>query len=288
MAKSKNGGSRAYIRGRIGSDVYSIGKNGKGERQQVVRSLAESVANPRTQNQMFGRMVMSTVMQAVSAMSQIIDHSFDGIAKGQPSISEFIRTNYALIAADAKANPSAGNSFGLAKYQEKGSRVGAYIMSKGKVVDPTAFVMNVNSGFASVTLTAETLTIGGLKAALGFGDEDYLTIVGFTAGGTFRYVRLHINSELADSTAIASSNIASVFTQEGNFAAEVSLEGQLIMIDFSSLSGQAGLITTKKVDGVFQHSTCQITVTAGLNYAADVALPTYPTGNEQFLNGGDL
>lgn len=288
MAKSKNGGSRAYIRGRIGSDVYSIGKNGKGERQQVVRSLAESVANPRTQNQMFGRMVMSTVMQAVSAMSQIIDHSFDGIAKGQPSISEFIRTNYALIAADAKANPSAGNSFGLAKYQEKGSRVGAYIMSKGKVVDPTAFVMNVNSGFASVTLTAETLTIGGLKAALGFGDEDYLTIVGFTAGGTFRYVRLHINSELADSTAIASSNIASVFTQEGNFASEVSLEGQLIMIDFSSLSGQAGLITTKKVDGVFQHSTCQITVTAGLNYAADVALPTYPTGNEQFLNGGDL
>lgn len=288
MAKSKNGGSRAYIRGRIGSDVYSIGKNGKGERQQVVRSLAESVANPRTQNQMFGRMVMSTVMQAVSAMSQIIDHSFDGIAKGQPSISEFIRTNYALIAADAKANPSAGNSFGLAKYQEKGSRVGAYIMSKGKVVDPTAFVMNVNSGFASVTLTAETLTIGGLKAALGFGDEDYLTIVGFTAGGTFRYVRLHINSELADSTAIASSNIASVFTQEGNFAAEVSLEGQLIMIEFSSLSGQAGLITTKKVDGVFQHSTCQITVTAGLNYAADVALPTYPTGNEQFLNGGDL
>lgn len=288
MAKSKNGGSRAYIRGRIGSDVYSIGKNGKGEKQQVVRSLAETVANPRSQSQMFGRMVMSTVMQAVSAMSQIIDHSFDGIAKGQPSISEFIRTNYALIAADAKANPSAGNSFGLAKYQEKGSRVGAYIMSKGKVVDPTAFVMNINSGFASVTLTAETLTIGGLKAALGLGDEDYLTIVGFTAGGTFRYVRLHINSELADSTAITSSNIASVFTQEGNFAATVSLDGQLIEIDFSSLSGQAGLITTKKVDGVFQHSTCQITVTAGLNYAADVALPTYPTGNEQFLNGGDL
>lgn len=288
MAKSKNGGSRAFLRGRIGSDVYSIGKNGKGDRQQVVRSLAETVANPRSQSQMFGRMVMSTVMQAVSAMSQIIDHSFDGIAKGQPSISEFIRTNYALVAADAKANPSSGNSFGLAKYQEKGSRVGAYIVSKGKVVDPTAFVMNINGGFASVTLTAETLTIGGLKAALGFGNEDYLTIVGFTAGGTFRYVRLHINPELADSTAIADGNIASVFTQEGNFAATVSLDGQLIEIDFSSLSGQAGLITTKKVDGVFQHSTCQITVTAGLNYAADVALPTYPTGNEQFLNGGDL
>lgn len=288
MAKSKNGGSRAYIRGRIGSDVYSIGKNGKGEKQQVVRSLAETVANPRSQSQMFGRMVMSTVMQAVSAMSQIIDHSFDGIAKGQPSISEFIRTNYALVSADAKANPASGNSFGLAKYQEKGSRVGAYIVSKGKVVNPTAFAMNINSGLASVTLTAETLTIGGLKAALGFGDEDYLTIVGFTAGGAFRFVRLHINPELADSTAIAADNIASVFTQEGNYTASVDLDSTIIEVDFSSLSGQAGLITTKKIDGVFQHSTCQITVPAGNNYAADMALPTYPTGNEQFLNGGDI
>lgn len=288
MAKSKNGGSRAYIRGRIGSDVYSIGKNGKGEKQQVVRSLAETVANPRSQSQMFGRMVMSTVMQAVSAMSQIIDHSFDGIAKGQPSISEFIRTNYALIKADALANPASGNLFGLVKYQEKGSRTGAYIVSKGSVVNPTAFNMIINSGFASIALTADTLTIGGLKAALGFGADDYLTIVGFTAGGSFRFVRLHINPDLADSTAIASGNISSVFVQEGNFAVTVSLDGTSIEVDFSSLSGQAGLITTKKIDGVFQHSTCQITVTAGLNYAADVALPTYPTGNEQFLNGGDI
>ena len=37
MARSKNGGTRAYIRGRIGSDVYSVGKNSKGYKQQVVR-----------------------------------------------------------------------------------------------------------------------------------------------------------------------------------------------------------------------------------------------------------
>ena len=41
MAKSKNGGTRSFIRGRIGSDVYSVGKVGKGARQPVVRSLAE-------------------------------------------------------------------------------------------------------------------------------------------------------------------------------------------------------------------------------------------------------
>ena len=68
MAKSKNGGSRAYIRGRIGSDVYSVGKDGMGKKQQVVRSLAVQVTNPRSQSQMFNRMIMSTVMQGVSAL----------------------------------------------------------------------------------------------------------------------------------------------------------------------------------------------------------------------------
>ena len=87
MAKSPVGGSRAMLKGRIGSDVYSVGKDGKGRRQQVVRSLAEQVSNPRTQAQMEGRMIMSTVMQAVAGLSAIIDHSFDGIANGQPSIS---------------------------------------------------------------------------------------------------------------------------------------------------------------------------------------------------------
>ena len=115
MAKSKNGGTRSFIRGRIGSDVYSVGKDGKGARQQVVRSLAEQVANPRSSAQMFGRMVMSTVMQTVSALKPIIDHSFDGVATGQPSISEFIRRNYALVKADAEAHPASGNQFGLNK-----------------------------------------------------------------------------------------------------------------------------------------------------------------------------
>ena len=91
MAKSKNGGTRAYIRGRIGSDVYSVGKTSDGKKQQVVRSLAESVANPRTASQMFGRMVMSTVMQAVSGFKPIIDHSLMAYPLASPqSVSLFV------------------------------------------------------------------------------------------------------------------------------------------------------------------------------------------------------
>lgn len=288
MAKSKNGGSRAYIRGRIGSDVYSIGKNGKGERQQVVRSLAESVANPRTQNQMFGRMVMSTVMQAVSGLSVIIDHSFDGIAKGQPSISEFIRTNYALVKQDAEDNPQTNNTFGLQKYQEKGIRPGRFVVSKGSQALPVAVTSNIEG--LSIALAQANQTVGGLKAALGLSADGYITYVGITSDKKALYCRVKLDTTLADTTTITSENVASLFTLEGNVSMTPSLGTNAIV--FALAGGIAtdayGVIVSELVDGAWKHNNCTLSATAGINYSANVALPTYPTGAEQFLNGGDL
>lgn len=288
MAKSKNGGTRAYIRGRIGSDVYSIGKNGKGEKQQVVRSLAETVANPRTAAQMAGRMYMSTVMQAVSALSVIIDHSFDGFPKGQPCISEFIKQNYALIKADAKAHPASGNAFGLNKYQEKGLRPGAYVVSAGTVTVPAALTVTAADGEVSIALGAGNVTVGGLKAKLGFGNDDYLTIIGLTASGKVQFDRLRIDPTLADSTAITVDNQGSIFLHEGNKAFEVELDSTTLTILAPTIATNMGVIISKNVDGAWKHSSCQLSTPTTPSSTSDVALPTYPTGDAMFLNGGDL
>ena len=134
MAKSKAGGTRTYIRGRVGSDVYSIGRDAKGKKQQVVRSLAESVSNPQTLAQMKGRMIMSTIAQAMAVLRPIIDHSFDGVVGARANISEFVSRNYALIKADVQAHAASGNLFGLNQYQEKGAKQGAYVISDGPEV----------------------------------------------------------------------------------------------------------------------------------------------------------
>ena len=288
MAKSKVGGSRAYIRGRIGADVYSVGKDGKGTRQQVVRSLAEQVSNPRTSAQMFGRMVMSTVMQAVSGLQSIIDHSFDGLPTGQPSISEFIRRNYALVKADATAHPSSGNAFGLNKYQEKGIKGGKYVISAGKVEMPSA--VEVESVALTIQLTATTMTVGGLKAALGISGEEYITYVGITEKGVALFTRLKVNSALADDTAISSTNVNTLFETEGSLPVSFSVSDQLISISNETTEGLAnyGAIISKKENGAWIHSTCILAGSTGVAFASDVALPTYPTGTQRFLNGGDL
>ena len=289
MAKSKNGGTRAYIRGRIGSDVYSIGKNGKGEKQQVVRSLAETVANPRTAAQMAGRMYMSTVMQVVSALSQIIDHSFDGLPKGQPSISEFIKLNYGLVKADALAHAASGNFFGLNKYQEKGAKIGAYIVSKGSAVVPA--LVSLSEGAGSFVISTEVGSsliskIGQLREALGMGDDDYLTLVGINANGNAEYVRARINPALSADTTINSNT--EVFVFEGNVIPTVTVGADSITVAVTGIDVCRGLIFTKKSESGYNHSNCTLSSAADQSFASDTALPTYPTGTEAYLNGGDI
>lgn len=288
MAKSKVGGTRAYIRGRIGSDVYSVGKTSMGARQQVVRSLAEQVSNPRTQQQMFGRMIMSTVMQAVAGLKPIIDHSFDGLPTGQPSISEFIRENYALIKADAATHPASGNSFGLVKYQEKGAKTGKYVIAKGSAVLPSA--VSIDSGSMNIALTSDTLTVGGLKAALGLTAEGYLTLVqiGTTNGVVFS--RSKLTTTLADETTITASNVGSLFTVEGNTAGLWQLDGNNIYFAFTDSESDKvqAIIVSDKVNGSWVHNNATLDGESDFGFTADVALPTYPVGAEQFLNGGSL
>ena len=288
MAKSKNGGTRSMIRGRVGSDVYSVGKDGMGKRQQVIRSLAEEVANPRTEAQMFGRMIMSSVMQAVSALQPIIDHSFDGFPKGQPSISEFIRRNYALIKADAIANPATGNKFGLVKYQEKGIKQGPFVISNGNLQVPAALVVAAKE--LNIMLTADTLTVGGLKAALGLSADGYITYAGIATPGGLKTFRIFVSTTLSDDTAISSGNVASLFTIEGNVTVTVALDTNTITFSYAEDDDvdAEGLILSDKVNGAWAHSACTLSEPFSAPYTANVALPTYPVGTEQYLNGGDL
>lgn len=288
MAKSKNGGSRAYIRGRIGSDVYSVGKNGMGEKQQVVRSLAEQVSNPRSQGQMFGRMIMSTTMQAVSALTAIIDHSFDGYPKGQPSISQFIKNNYALIKADAIAHPSSSNVFGLNKYQEKGIKLGHYLVSDGNQTLPSAVL--AAAGAVQITLPVADVTVGGLKSVLGLSADGYLTLVTISDADGVVFFRLKLTTTLSDSTAITAGNVGSLFTVEGNVTPSVALSTNKITFS-ASLSGTDstyGIIVSEKIEGAWKHNRCVLTGAGDYSFTSEDALPTYPVGQQMFLNGGDL
>lgn len=303
MAKSPVGGSRAMLKGRIGSDVYSVGKDGKGRRQQVVRSLAEQVSNPRTTSQMAGRMIMSTVMQAAKYFNNIIDHSFDGSPIGQPSISKFISLNY----AELKKGTGVYN-----EYQEKGVKKNVYQLSQGSIqwTPDVAFRQNTNDESTAIgkygvqIATGEkNLTVAQLRQLISGGGEDgYITVINLTGDTTHPagFVRFRVNPALAGATNVFDANyavIANLFVTEGNggfvdcicesganFA-----EGFVIHLATGSANqaDYSGAIWSKKVNGSWKHTSCILAAGEEIsNY--DTALATYPVGSEQFLNGGDL
>ena len=252
MAKSKSGGTRTYIRGRVGSDVYSIGRDAKGKKQQVVRSLAESVSNPQTLAQMRGRMIMSTVAQAAAVLRPIVDHSFDNVVGARANLSEFTSRNYSRIKADVSAHPSVNNMFGLVMYGEKGAKQGAYIISDGQAALPSALAITKADGAIAITVAADNITIGGLKAALGMTSEEFFTLVGLTQGGQALYERFRVNPNLSADTAISADNLADIFAIEGNAVATIALASNVITITQAAIAGCCSVIISKKVAGGFQ------------------------------------
>lgn len=288
MAKSKSGGTRTYIRGRVGSDVYSIGRDAKGKKQQVVRSLAESVSNPQTQAQMRGRMIMSTVAQAAAALRPIVDHSFDNVVGSRANLSEFTSRNYARIKSDVASHPSVNNKFGLVLYGEKGAKQGAYIISDGQAALPTALAITKADGALAITLPADNLTIGGLKSALGMTTDEFFTLVGLSQAGAALYERFRVNPNLSADTEIATSNINDVFAIEGNAVAVIAIASNVITITQAAIAGCCSVIISKKVAGGYIHNKATLGAGEGFANPADVALPTYPVGAQNYLNGGDI
>lgn len=285
MAKAKSGGTRSFLRGRVGSDVYSIGKDAKGKKQQIVRSLAESVANPQTLAQMRGRMIMSTIMQAVSSMSAVIDHSFDNVPVGQPNVSEFIRRNYAAVKADVAAHPSADNQFGLVLYGEKGIRQGAYIVAAGSAADLAGATLDGAAKVLTISLSAGA-TIADLRAKLGLGNEDYFTAVCITKDSKFLYNRFHISQSLASTSVISADNLASIITLDGNVGVLLAYANNTITATFADFSENCGIIVSRKENSTYKHNDCVLEVPEDARYTAEVALATYPQGSQRFLNGG--
>lgn len=288
MAKSKSGGSRSYLRGKLGSDVYSIGKDGKGKKQQVVRALAETVANPQTTAQMRGRMIMSTVMQAQSQLTPIIDHSFDGVPAGQPSISQFIRANYALIKADVAAHPSADNTFGLVKYGEKGAKGGRYQVSDGKaqLTSQAGFVTEGNK-FNIGYLSTDT-TVGALIEQLALQDGDFLTCVQINNDGTVDYVRLKPDLSVDPTTAMSAEALGTFFSYEGTQAPTFAFSGSIPTVTINDKAICGAIIVSRKTADGYTHNKAFMFGAAGFSFTSAVALPTYPVGSAKFLNGGDV
>lgn len=179
-----------HARGKVGSLVFSR-SNG----QQVTRAKADVVKNPQTEAQTIQRIFLNTIAQAYSAMSAIVDHSFEGIPKGQKSMSYFMKRNLNdlrdRVGAELAAGAFKDEVYGFTPIGANNLSINSYVLAKGSL--PEIAVRDVlASAYLGVALPENTYA--SIIDAYGLQRGDQLTFVGVLTAAhgakVFKYARV--------------------------------------------------------------------------------------------------
>lgn len=144
-------------RGKVGSVVLSKGRRG----EMISRAYQPQVLNPKSSSQVLQRALFASATIAGSKLSDLVDHSFDGIKEGQDNRNEFVRLNTNALREIAK---SEGQGTVNPFVSAKGSgmiKPAPWILSKGSLG-----VCNVGQYLtSSVPQVYDYDSIGAWKAA---------------------------------------------------------------------------------------------------------------------------
>ena len=170
MARSKQGGAWGFLRGKVGGMSYSIlgaDKSGSGKKEQIIRSLPESVKNPQTAGQTMQRMKLAPAQKFYKAFSELLSNAFQGIAYGDAS-----RRYFMALAMKAEG-----------PYVQKDVDrfiPAAYVFSQGSL--PSVGIEPFKGGATVITLANElaegtnTITNAEFAELLGVGEDYQLTV----------------------------------------------------------------------------------------------------------------
>ena len=156
-----------------GATVYQ--QNGETMMREVV-----SPTNPKTEKQIIQRIIMHTVMQSYSKMKEITDHSFEGLKKGQETMSYFMSQNVGFLRQKIAEQQAQGvdfiNMYNFVPLGIKGFTPNQYQVAMGSLprVDCSLHDDDEAKGFVSVI---KTNTYQGVIDALGLQRGDQLTFL---------------------------------------------------------------------------------------------------------------
>lgn len=272
MARSKQGGAWGFLRGKVGGMSYSIlgaDKSGSGKKEQIIRSLPESVKNPQTAGQTMQRMKLSPAQKFYSAFSELLSNAFQGIAYGDAS-----RRYFMALAMKAEG-----------PYVQKGVDrfiPAAYVFSQGSL--PSVGIEPFKGGATVITLANEvaegttTITNAEFAELLGVGEDYQLTIaVVNNVNGVFipSYIPFDNRLKIAD-------------LPEGTLAiaeGKVTINPAALGLDMSAMVACCVVLSVQDASGAWLRSTQEMIISNELRsslYGPDAlenAIYSYQSGN---------
>ena len=272
MARSKQGGAWGFLRGKVGGMSYSIlgaDKSGSGKKEQIIRSIPESVKNPQTAGQTMQRMKLAPAQKFYKAFSELLSNAFQGIAYGDAS-----RRYFMALAMKAEG-----------PYVQKGVDrflPAAYVFSQGSL--PSVGIEPFKGGATVITLANEvaegttTITNAEFAELLGVGEDYQLTVaVVNNVNGVFvpSYIpfdkRLQIKDLPEGTLAIA----------EG----KVTINPAALGLDMSAMVACCVVLSVQDASGAWLRSTQEMIISNELRSslygpdALEAAIYSFQSGN---------
>lgn len=288
-----------HARGKVGSLVFS-----RANGQQIVRARAEQVKNPQTDAQVIQRIFLNTIAQAYSRMAAIVDHSFEGVKKGQDSMSYFMKKNLDAIRAKvAAAGDLNTQQVYVTPIGESYLATNDYVVSKGSlpVVNPALVQDSGIELLVSTGTYKDLIDIYHLQR----GDQMTFCLIQLNEVGatSFVYGRLILDPRNEDGTeaAMTTSLLADGAINKPNPKTEMlglnlSVAAQTFRIGApDSTIGGCVIVSRKNDDGTWMRSNSSMVLTEnnpiGMSVAA--ALTQFRTGgidteNPLYLNNGGV
>lgn len=266
-----------HARGKVGDLVFSR-ING----QQVTRARAAVVKNPQTEAQMIQRIILNTVIQAYSRMSEICDHSFEGIAQGQPSMSAFLKRNMAFLRqyVSDSVNISGYTFDDIYAFSPIGSNeftMNPFIIASGSLPSVTiADISALDGAKVAIQASGATPTYEDIITSLGLQRGDQLTFISQEAWtdrrAAFNYARVILDPRDADGNQLPLttnflSGTAINMPNPRNEGSEINYSFASGYLTFNrtdnSQFGAAVIVSRQKSDGTWLRSNTSITLVAG-------------------------
>ena len=290
-----------HARGKVGDLVFAR-VNG----QQVTRARATVVKNPQTEKQMIQRIMLNTIIQAYSRMSEICDHSFEGVPVGQASMNKFMKENMnALRAKVAEWFNNHGSFEGVYAFSPKGLNMftpNEYKVSTGQLPEVTIASLSAAAG-ATIAITSEGAipTYGEIIASLGLQRGDQLTFIGqelYTDGrAAFKFARVILDPRETDGT---QAELTEPFLVDGvvnkpsprNEGSDITFSSAINTLTFdlgeSSQFGACVIVSREKADGSWLRSNASIVLDSALPYALVGAMDLQEALDYTMSGGIDL
>ena len=263
--------------------------------KQITKDRVYDVKNPRTENQMRQRMLMTTVGAAYKMLKSIADHSFEGYSSGMQCMRQFNSRNLNRF----KQAAAAKGTVAFNEYKDGDINPLPFILASGSLPGFIySFDGESNLQIVAQKENADFTTAEGIYAALGVQRNDLITFCtvigeGSTSNGVYSYKaeRFNIVRLYCDKSGAVSKPADAFTISTNNDQASISMSSAADAITIKTGAADFGaVIQSRKNDSGWLRSDAVMIVAEDVISGVKTAnqLATYPVGTELILNNGPM